>query len=51
MRNDNLPKLTHSYLWCKKNFLQKVPSQGNLDQFGQKELVHSGALVSRAGNL
>ena len=35
-------------IWGVTKFLHKDPSQGNLDQFGQKELVHVGSLVSQA---
>jgi len=37
--------------WGVTKFLQKNPSLGNLDQFGQKELVHVGSLVNHASNL
>jgi len=50
MGNKNLPKLTHDDLRCNKIPTQD-PSYGNLDQFGQKELVHVGSLVSHASNL
>jgi len=34
MRNDNLFKLVYGYL-CSNKIPVKVPSQSNLDQFGQ----------------
>ena len=36
--------------WGVTKFLHKDLSWGNLDQFGQKELVHVGSLVSHASN-
>jgi len=37
--------------WGVTKFLHKDPTSGNLDQFGQKELVHVGSLVGHASNL
>jgi len=37
--------------WGVTKFLHKDPTQGNLEQFGQKELVHVGSLVGHASNL
>ena len=36
--------------WGATKFLHKIPSLGNLEKFGQKELVHVGSLVSHASN-
>jgi len=42
----NWPMVT----WGVTKFLHKDPSAGNLNQFGQKELVHVGSLASHSSN-